>query len=46
MAHLSVKVLDESGNVCLEAEAQSTDDWIKLEFDCQRGEDFSLQISG
>lgn len=43
---LSVKLLDESGNVCLQAEAQSTDDWITLEFDCQRNEDFSLQIIG
>ncbi len=41
---LSVKVLDELGNACLEAKTNNADDWIELEFDCRSGEDFSLQI--
>ena len=41
---LKVKVLNRSGNTCLQAESKNIDDWIQLEFNCQKGESFSLQI--
>ena len=41
---LLVQVLDRSGKSCLEAETKNVDNCIKLEFDCQPGENFSLQI--
>ncbi|MDJ0691166.1 MAG: DUF1822 family protein [Xenococcaceae cyanobacterium MO_188.B32] len=41
---LLVQVLDRSGNILVEAETQNVYDWIKLEFDCQKGDDFSVQI--
>ena len=41
---LLVKVLDKSGNVLAEAETHSVYDWVKLEFNCQRGDDFDVQI--
>jgi hypothetical protein len=42
---LQLTVLDELGNVCMSAQTQDTDQWIKLEFSCQRQETFTVQLN-
>ena len=41
---LLVQILDESGNFLVKTETHIVYDWIKLEFDCQQGDNFSVQI--
>jgi len=38
-------VLDEQGNIGLEAQAKDADDWIQLEFSCAPQEAFSTQVT-
>ena len=38
-------VLDETGAVCIETQAREADDWLKLEFDGQFGESFSIKLA-
>ncbi|MDJ0743639.1 MAG: DUF1822 family protein [Xenococcaceae cyanobacterium MO_167.B27] len=42
---LSVKILDEAGETCLSATAKDSDDWIQLEFACQQGEVFKVEMN-
>ena len=44
-AGLSVAILDESDRICLSAEAQDLDDWMQLEFSCQLGEEFKVEMN-
>ncbi len=41
---LQLIVLDESGNIFLEAQARSHDNWIQLNFRGQPGESFSVKV--
>lgn len=41
---LQLAVLDEAGNICMEAQARSADSWIQLEFSCNPEERFSLKV--
>ena len=43
-AGLSVKVLDEAEDTCLSATTKVNDDWIQLEFACQQGEIFKIEM--
>lgn len=38
-------VLDEKGEVCLETQAREADNWMKLEFDGEFGEIFSIKLT-
>ena len=43
-AGLQVSLLDESGAVCMNAQAREKDGWIELEFECKPQEEFALKI--
>lgn len=38
-------VLDEAGEICIETQARETDNWMKLEFDGEIGESFSIKLA-
>ena len=42
---LRIKILDDSGDSAMEAEARGADDWIQLEFGCQPQEQFTVEMS-
>jgi hypothetical protein len=42
--NLQLIVLDAAGNMGMEAQARSVDDWMQLEFSCQHEEKFSVKI--
>ncbi len=42
---LQLKILDESGISCMEAETREKDDWIQLEFGCKTKEKFTIEMS-
>ena len=44
-SNLKMEVLDESGNVFLEAESRKADNWIKLELSGDRGDRFAVQLT-
>jgi hypothetical protein len=41
---LQIILLDQTGTACMEAQTKSIDDWIQLEFGCQLGENFSVNM--
>ena len=42
--NLQLTILDESGNACMQTQAETANDWIQLEFSCQHEEKFSVQL--
>jgi hypothetical protein len=44
-SNLKMEVLDDSGNVFLEAESRKADNWIKLELSGDRGDSFAVQLT-
>jgi len=44
-SNLKMEVLDESGNVFLEAESRRADNWIKLELSGDRGDSFAVRLT-
>ncbi|WP_017655041.1 DUF1822 family protein [Fortiea contorta] len=42
--NLQLIVLDAAGNMGMEAQARTADDWMQLEFNCQHEEKFSVKI--
>ncbi|MDY6806550.1 MAG: DUF1822 family protein [Cyanobacteriota bacterium] len=42
---LVVTVLDEEGTACMEAETRNNEDWLQLEFSCQRSEIFQVRMT-
>ncbi len=44
-SNLKMEVLDESGNVFLEAESRRADNWIKLELSGDRGDSFAVKLT-
>ncbi len=41
---LQLTIFDESGNICMETQSETADDWMQLEFDCQHEEKFSVEL--
>ncbi|MEM9925692.1 MAG: DUF1822 family protein [Cyanobacteria bacterium P01_D01_bin.50] len=41
---LQLTIFDESGNACMKTQAETTNDWIQLEFSCQHEEKFSVEL--
>ena len=41
---LSISILDQADQVSMSAQTEDTDDWIQLEFSCQPGEEFKVQM--
>lgn len=41
---LQLIVLDEAENICMSAQARSTDNWMQLEFSCQHEEKFRVRL--
>lgn len=41
---LTVKIVDAAGETCLLATAKDSDDWMQLEFSCQPGEMFNVEM--
>ncbi|MCJ8278412.1 MAG: DUF1822 family protein [Rivularia sp. ALOHA_DT_140] len=42
--YLQLTIFDESGNACMNTQAETANDWIQLEFDCQHEEKFSVEL--
>ena len=43
-AYLQLTIFDESGNACMEAQSETANDWMQLEFSCQHEEKFSVEL--
>ncbi len=41
---LQLTIFDESGNACMEAQSETANDWMQLEFGCQHEEKFSVEL--
>lgn len=41
---LQLTIFDESGDVCMNTQAETANDWMQLEFDCQHEEKFSVEL--
>lgn len=41
---LQLTIFDESGNACMEAQSETANDWMQLEFSCQHEEKFSVEL--
>lgn len=41
---LQLTIFDESGNACMNTQADIADDWMQLEFGCQHEEKFSVEL--
>ncbi|MDY6898238.1 MAG: DUF1822 family protein [Cyanobacteriota bacterium] len=41
---LQLTIFDESGNACMNTQAETANDWVQLEFDCQHEEKFSVEL--
>ncbi|MCC0179349.1 DUF1822 family protein [Waterburya agarophytonicola K14] len=42
---LSVSILDRTNQTCLSAQAKDSNDWMQLEFSCQPGEQFKIEMN-
>ena len=42
--YLQLTIFDESGNACMNTQAETANDWMQLEFDCQHEEKFSVEL--
>ncbi|MBF2017779.1 MAG: DUF1822 family protein [Rivularia sp. T60_A2020_040] len=42
--NLQLTILDESGNACMQTQAETANDWIQLEFSCQHEERFRVEL--
>ena len=41
---LQLTIFDESGDACMNTQAEIANDWMQLEFDCQHEEKFSVEL--
>ncbi|BAY82247.1 hypothetical protein NIES267_17260 [Calothrix parasitica NIES-267] len=41
---LQLTIFDELGNICMNTQAETANDWMQLEFDCQHEEKFSVEL--
>ena len=41
---LQLTIFDESGDICMNTQAEIANDWMQLEFDCQHEEKFSVEL--
>ncbi|MEM6402762.1 MAG: DUF1822 family protein [Cyanobacteria bacterium P01_D01_bin.116] len=42
--YLQLTIFDESGNAFMNTQAETANDWMQLEFDCQHEEKFSVEL--
>lgn len=42
---LSITILDQADQIAMSAHTKDADDWIQLEFSCQSGESFNVQMN-
>lgn len=41
---LQLTIFDESGNVCMETQSETANDWMQLEFSCEHEEKFTVEL--